>query len=112
MCTRWSSATAYFILDTAASPDLRTHRQLSASEYMERFELREENQDDWLAQIAAGKTYVTPHLQQDDYGYFLTAHAPIFDAQGRYSGFVGVDFSTCNTTSRKRRASAPSPLAV
>jgi hypothetical protein len=83
---------AYFILDTAASPDLRTDRQLRASDYMERFELREENQDDWLKQIASGKTYVTPNFEQDDYGYFLTAHAPIYDSEGRYSGFVGVDF--------------------
>jgi diguanylate cyclase (GGDEF)-like protein len=35
---------------------------------------------------------VTPTFQLDDYGYFLTGHAPIKDSQGRYSGFVGVDF--------------------
>jgi hypothetical protein len=28
-----------------------------------------------LQQIASGKTWVTPTLQQDDYGYFLTARA-------------------------------------
>ena len=82
----------YFVLDTAASPDLRTNHQLRASAYMERFDLREEYKDDWLQQIAAGKTYVTPTYQHDDYGDFLTAHAPIYDSEGRYSGFVGVDF--------------------
>ena len=35
---------------------------------------------------------MTPNYQQDDYGYFLTSHVPIYDSQGRYSGFVGVDF--------------------
>jgi diguanylate cyclase (GGDEF)-like protein len=35
---------------------------------------------------------VTPDFQQDDYGYFLTAHSAIYDSDGRYSGFVGVDF--------------------
>jgi diguanylate cyclase (GGDEF)-like protein len=84
--------TVYFVLDTAASPDLRTNHQLRASGYMERFDLRKEYEDDWLTQIAAGKTYVTPNFEQDDYGYFLTAHAPIYDSKGRYSGFVGVDF--------------------
>ena len=60
---------------------------------MERFDLREEYKNDgWLDQVAAGKTYVNPTFEQDDYGYFLTATAPIYDSEGRYSGFVGVDF--------------------
>ena len=32
---------AYFVLDTAASPDLRTDNKLRASAYMERFDLRD-----------------------------------------------------------------------
>jgi diguanylate cyclase (GGDEF)-like protein len=83
---------AHFVLDTAASPDLRTNHRLRASAYMERFDLRKKYEDDWLQQIAAGKTYVTPTYEKDDYGYFLTAHVPIYDSQGRYSGFIGVDF--------------------
>ena len=82
----------YFVLDTAASPDLKSDRHLRASGYMERFELRKEYESDWLQQIAAGNTWVTPTFQQDDYGDFLTAHTPIYDSQHRYSGFVGVDF--------------------
>jgi hypothetical protein len=65
---------AYFVLDTAASPDLRTNYRLRASTYMQRFKLRKENKDDWLEQLAAGKTYITPTYQHDDYGYFLSAH--------------------------------------
>jgi diguanylate cyclase (GGDEF)-like protein len=83
---------AYFVLDTAASPDLVTPYKLRASGYMERFDLHEEYKDNWLKQIGAGQTYVTPNFEQDDYGYFLTAHTPIYDSKGRYSGFVGVDF--------------------
>jgi diguanylate cyclase (GGDEF)-like protein len=82
----------FFVLDTAKSTDLRTSHKLDASDYMERFDIREENEDNWLNEIGAGKTYVTPTYQQDDYGTFLTAHAPIYDRQGRYSGFIGVDF--------------------
>ncbi len=82
----------YFVLDTAASPDLVTPHKLRASGYMERFDIREEYADDWLKKIAAGETYVNPNFEQDDYGDFLTAHTPIYDGQGRYSGFVGVDF--------------------
>lgn len=82
----------YFVLDTAESPDLVTRHKLRASGYMERFDVREEYDDDWLKKIAAGETYVNPNFEQDDYGDFLTAHTPIYDSQGRYSGFVGVDF--------------------
>ena len=82
----------YFVLDTAASVELRTKHKLRTSSYMKPFELRKEYQSDWLHQIAAGNTYVTPTYEHDDYGYFLTAHAPIYDSGGNYSGFVGVDF--------------------
>ena len=84
--------TPYFILDTATSGELLTKNHLRASGYMEPFKLRKKYDDDWLDQIAAGKTYVTPTYEHDDYGYFLTAHVPIYDSQGAYSGFVGVDF--------------------
>ncbi len=84
---------AYFVLDTAASPDLHTDHKLRASAYLERFDLREEYKNDgWLDQIAAGKTYVNPTFEHDDYGDFLSATSPIYDSEGRYSGFVGVDF--------------------
>jgi diguanylate cyclase (GGDEF)-like protein len=47
---------------------------------------------DWLQRIAAGETYVYPNFQRDDYGNFLSGHTAIYDSEGRYSGFVGVDF--------------------
>ncbi len=84
--------TAYFVLDTAASPELQAKHDLRASKYMEAFILRPEYESDWLKQIADGKTWVTPTFQVDDYGVFLSAHSPIFDSKGLYSGFVGVDF--------------------
>ena len=83
---------AHFVLDTAASPHLHTSRKLVASAYMERFDIHKEYDDGWLQQVAAGKTYVNPAFEHDEYGDFLSAHAPIYDSQGRYSGFVGVDF--------------------
>lgn len=84
---------SYFIVDTAASSKLASRRNLRASAYMEPFETLDPEPDaDWLKRIAAGKTYVYPRFMHDEYGYFLSGHAPIFDSQGRYSGFVGVDF--------------------
>lgn len=84
--------TAYFILDTATSPALKTPHQLKASSYMEPFKISDEYADDWLEQLSAGKTYVGRQYQQDSYGFFLSGHTPIYDSQERYSGFVGVDF--------------------
>jgi diguanylate cyclase (GGDEF)-like protein len=84
---------SYFVVDTAASSQLVTRHKLRASAYMEPFEALDQEPDpDWLQRIAAGQTYVYPDFQHDEYGYFLSGHTPIYDSQGRYSGFVGVDF--------------------
>jgi len=84
---------AHFVLDTAEAPELKTDRKLEKSAYMERFDIDPQyDDDDWLQQLAARKTYVNPTFEKDDYGIFLTATSPIYDSQGRYSGFVGVDF--------------------
>jgi diguanylate cyclase (GGDEF)-like protein len=83
----------FFVLDTANSPALKLPQTLQASEYMEPFTLRKEYESDWLVQLAAGNLWVTPTFEKDDYGNFLTGHAPIFDSNGQYVGFVGVDFN-------------------
>jgi diguanylate cyclase (GGDEF)-like protein len=84
---------SYFIVDTAASSKLHSKHNLRASAYMEPFETLDKEPDaDWLKRIASGQTYVYPNFMHDEYGYFLSGHTPIFDSQGRYSGFVGVDF--------------------
>jgi len=82
----------YFVLDTATSPKLRTKHELRPSAYMEKFELEEDDDGQWLRDLAAGKNYISSEFEEDDYGTFLTAHVPIYDSQKRYSGFVGVDF--------------------
>lgn len=98
---------SYFVVDTAASSDLVTRRALRASAYMEPFEALDKEPDpDWLQQIAAGKTYVYPSFQHDEYGYFLSGHTPIYDSQGRYSGFVGVDFDIQYYLAQEARFSA------
>ncbi len=83
---------ARFILDTAQNAQFAAQRGLKASQYLEPYEQREEYRDDWLQRLSAGQTYVTPGFQRDDYGMFLSGHAPIFDTAGNVAGFVGVDF--------------------
>jgi len=83
---------AVFILDTAQDADFARRRGLRASQYLEPFRLRDEYAGNWLDELAAGHTYVNEGFQYDDYGYFLTGHAPIRDSAGKVAGFVGVDF--------------------
>lgn len=93
----------YFVLDTATSRDLRTKHSLRASEYMERFETHADSPNAWVQQVKAGQTYVTPDFEQDDFGTFLTAHSPIHDERGIYSGFVGIDFDLGGYLAREAR---------
>jgi diguanylate cyclase (GGDEF)-like protein len=83
----------FFVLDTANDPSIAKLQNLKASAYMEPFELRKEYASDWLQELAQGRSWVTPSFQKDDYGNFLTGHAPIHDSNGHYVGFVGVDFN-------------------
>jgi diguanylate cyclase (GGDEF)-like protein len=83
---------AFFVLDTAQDAAFAASRNLRASGYLEPFELREEYASNWLQELDAGRTFVNDEFQHDDYGYFLTGHAPIFDAAHGVAGFVGVDF--------------------
>jgi len=98
---------SYFIVDTAASNKLHAKHTLRASAYMEPFETLDKEPDaDWLMRIAAGQTYVYPSFMHDEYGYFLSGHTPILDGQGRYSGFVGVDFDLQYYLARESRFQA------
>jgi len=83
---------AVFILDTAQDAAFARQRGLRPSQYMEPYEQRVQYRDNWLERLAAGETYVTPGFQKDDYGTFLSGHAPVHDSAGRVAGFVGVDF--------------------
>lgn len=94
---------AFFVLDTAQDAGFAAPRGLKASTYMEPFEQRTEYRDNWLDRLDAGETYVTPNFQHDDYGYFLSGHAPIHDRSGTITGFVGVDFDLDYYVSEERR---------
>lgn len=97
----------FFVVDTAASDELVTRHDLRASNYMEEFKIVDKEPDpDWLQRIAAGQTYVYPKFVRDEYGTFLSGHTPIYDSQGRYSGFVGVDFDLAYYLAQERQFQA------
>jgi diguanylate cyclase (GGDEF)-like protein len=82
----------YFVLDTAQDPAFAKARGLRMSKYMEPFTRRTDYSGDWLRELSGGHTWINPGFERDDYGYFLSGHAPIFDSAGGFVGFVGVDF--------------------
>lgn len=82
----------HFVLDTAQDADFAASRSLKPSRYGEIFRIRPEYASHWLDELAAGRTYVNEYFQHDDYGYFLSGHAPIRDSVGAVAGFAGVDF--------------------
>lgn len=77
----------YFILDTAASAALQTKHELVTSDYMEKFELRKDDDGSWLKDVAAGKAYVSEEFEEDDYGTFLSAHVPHLRQSGPVQRF-------------------------
>jgi diguanylate cyclase (GGDEF)-like protein len=94
---------AHFVLDTATSPLLKTRHALRPSAYMEPFRVYDEYQDGWLDRLRSGETYVYPRYQRDDYGFFLSGHTPIYDSEGRYVGFVGIDYDLDYYLQREER---------
>ena len=93
---------AYFILDTAADPRLRTKKNLTASAIMEKYEIAAEDQAGWLETLRSGKVYVDPILVEDEFGIFKSSSAPFYDSQGEYAGFVGVDYDAALFIARER----------
>lgn len=82
----------FFVLDTFHEPDFAAARKLAPTDYREIFRERPEYASNWLEELAAGRSFVNKGFEQDDYGTFLSGHAPIRDSSGKVAGFVGVDF--------------------
>ena len=71
----------YYILDTMSDDRLNLGRPaLENTEIMEELEILEENQDNWI--------------ETDNYGTFVSGHAPFYDSSGHLEGFVGIDYDT------------------
>jgi diguanylate cyclase (GGDEF)-like protein len=108
-------AAPFFVLDTAQDAAFAAQRKLEASPYGEVFVVRPEYASDWLDVLAAGQTNVNRGFQYDEFGYFLSGHAPIRDSAGRVAGFAGVDFNLdyyLNEESRFRQIEWISALAA
>lgn len=93
----------FFVLDTANDPGVAERTELRPSKYMEHFRSTEVDPERWIEGVKAGHTWVYPDFQSDDFGQFLTGHAPIYDSEGRYSGFAGVDFDLNYYLTQERR---------
>jgi hypothetical protein len=88
----------FFVLDTAADADIRTSqealgRSILPSPLMEPYQLPYTAAENaaLLALLRSGTTFVDKSPFTDEYGRFVTAHTPLFDTAGTFTGFVGLD---------------------
>lgn len=90
----------FFVLDTAADADIRTSqealgRSILPSPLMELYQLPYTAAENaaLLALLRSGTTFVDKSPFTDEYGRFVTAHTPLFDTAGTFTGFVGLDYN-------------------
>lgn len=90
----------YFVLDTAndsgiAADQQQLGRDIRASMLMEPYTLpyTPAENSELLSTLRAGKTFVDKTPFTDEYGQFVTAHAPLFNSAGGFTGFLGIDYN-------------------
>lgn len=90
----------HFVLDTAEDPDIKAAqealgRDIRPSPLMEAYELpyTPEANAALLARLRSGRTFVDQSPFTDEFGKFVTAHAPLFTAGGDFTGFIGIDYN-------------------
>lgn len=81
----------FFVLNTAQDPAF-ARSDIQTSAIME--EYLPENEMDIVARttLESGKPFVYPDTYEDPYGRFISAVAPLLNAQGNLEGFIGVDY--------------------
>lgn len=90
----------FFVLDTSNDETIRAAqeslgRSIRSSALMEPYTLPyniKEN-GELLRTLRSGRIFVDQTPFTDPYGQFVTAHAPLFANDGRFAGFVGIDYN-------------------
>ena len=106
-----------FVLDTANDPGISimltaAGMDIYGSALMEDYEPNEDDEENRA--LRAGNRYVYPGTFSDEYGEFITGESPMFDAEGNYLGYLGVDFSVreFNSTLNQLRIAAAGALLL
>lgn len=82
----------FFILDSAQDPRIGHRADTEPSAIMEEF-INDHPKNSLVRQrLESGETYVFPGIYEDDFGCFISAVAPLTNAEGQLEGFVGVDY--------------------
>ncbi len=104
----------FFVLDTAVAPErlppIKAERKVSG--IMERYDHSSPEDAAMLAAVKNGQPFAYQELVQDDYGVFMTAHAPIHDSEGALVGFVGVDLEVGDLAERLHRLDHAAQVAI
>ncbi|MEJ0037535.1 MAG: GGDEF domain-containing protein [Gammaproteobacteria bacterium] len=82
----------FFVLDTAASPDLHVGRNPARLRTWRNSRSARSTRATGYSRSPRAQPGSRRRFSRTTTGDFLTAHKAIFDSQHRYAGFVGVDF--------------------
>ncbi|MCF3650517.1 sensor histidine kinase [Synoicihabitans lomoniglobus] len=87
----------YLVLDTINDPRIaaiaeQSERPVRLSPLMESHDETVENAAFDIT-MASGETYIFPEPRADFYGRYLGARSPLIDQNGRYVGYVAIDYN-------------------
>ncbi|MDD3325261.1 MAG: GGDEF domain-containing protein [Sulfurospirillaceae bacterium] len=82
----------YYILNTLNDPSLKIKKEIEPTSILEEVIIEEKNQDKWIDVVKSGNIYVTPDFETDNYGTFLSGHAPIYNSNGQFEAILGIDY--------------------
>jgi len=94
----------YYILDTAIDEKLQRNFKIEGSDVMEVFQYDQTDKDyiNWKKSLYEGKNYIDEEYFFQDGEYILGASVPMFDSNGDFYGFLGVDFDASLNKERKQ----------
>lgn len=88
------------VLDTTADDGIRRAqedlgRHIVPSPLLEAYQLpyTPEKNAALLRSLRAGESYVDPTPFSDEYGQFVSGHAPLLTSAGKFVGFIGIDYN-------------------
>lgn len=81
----------FFILDTAQDPRIAAWPDTVGCPVMDEFKNPHPNEALVRQTLESGQPYVFPDPYEDSFGRFITAFAPLMNADGQLEGYLGVD---------------------
>ncbi len=83
----------HYILDTCNDPAYSPTRKVNPVTPMEEVFVDEKYGDYWFELPKKGQVYVNNDFETDNYGTYISGHAPFFNSKGEFAGILGIDYN-------------------